>query len=151
MGGAPSEAGTRTAILIDSIAARQKSDIVANDADRSAVVARHFHGEDRAMPPSEQPTKPPIELPLPGESALPAELRGPTPRAVPESVHQSRLAMKRRNISVGCIAAGIFCLAFGFAPFIKTLAIYVLPLGYLVWIGREPWRSVCSRLSFRKN
>jgi hypothetical protein len=68
-------------------------------------------------------------------SELPAELREPKPRTIPDSVHESRLGMRRRNVPVGCLIAGCLCIGFSFFPFIKTLSLYILPMAYLLWIG----------------
>lgn len=83
----------------------------------------------------QSPVVPPAEINLPDNRELPDELRGPVPREVPPEVKGGRLAQKRRNAIWGCFVAGIVCLAADGLPFVETLALYVLPLGYLFWIG----------------
>jgi len=72
---------------------------------------------------------------LPGPDQLPEELRGPTPRPRPAFVRQSPLAAKQLNIFLGCMVAGGMCLVLSPLPFVKTMALYLLPLEYLTWIG----------------
>src|SRR5262249_51115683 len=86
----------------------------------------------RAM---DAPVQPVAELELPDRSQLPEELRGPTPRVRPAFVKYSPLAAKQLNIFLGCMVAGGMCLVLSPLPFVKTMALYFLPLGYLTWIG----------------
>ena len=74
--------------------------------------------------------------PTPGaDRGLPPELIGPPPRSLPESFNEGRLAQQRRRAFWGYLAAGVACFTLAPLPFVKTLSLYVLPLGYLVWIG----------------
>lgn len=66
---------------------------------------------------------------------LPKELVGPAPRELPDSVKSGRLAQRRRQVFWGCMTAGGLCAAIAPLPFVDTLALYVLPLGYLTWIA----------------
>jgi hypothetical protein len=79
--------------------------------------------------------QPLAERPLPGPDQLPEELRGSTPRPRPDFVRQSPLAAKRLNILLGCMVAGGMCLVLAHLPFVSAMALYLLPLGYLTWIG----------------
>jgi hypothetical protein len=89
-------------------------------------------------------------------SELPVELTGRPPRPLPDSVHQSALAQSRRNVFWGTMTAGGVCGALATMPFIDTLALYFLPLGYLHWIaafligaavfsrfGNGEWKKAC--------
>jgi hypothetical protein len=78
---------------------------------------------------------PALEAEFPGLQQLPAELQGPVPREIPQAVKESRLARKQRRQVWGCFIAGLLCVAIDGLPFIETLSLYVLPLGYLLWIG----------------
>ena len=49
---------------------------------------------------------PPENLDLPDLSQLPEELRGPTPRVLPEAVKHGPLALRRRNTLIGCLFGG---------------------------------------------
>ena len=86
----------------------------------------------------------PEPAPTPSESVispagvdrpLPPELVGPPPRELPESFNQGRLALQRRRLFWSCLAAGTACFTLAPLPFVKTLSLYILPLGYLMWIG----------------
>jgi hypothetical protein len=72
---------------------------------------------------------------VPDETELPAELTGATPRPIPDSVQQSHLAQRHRNIFWGLLTAGTVCGLLAPVPFVNTLALYILPLGYLFWIA----------------
>lgn len=74
-------------------------------------------------------------LEIPNGLELPEELRGPTPRPLPECVKQSRVAQNRRNLFYGCLVAGGMCFLLEPLPAVKTISLYFLPLGYLLWIG----------------
>lgn len=62
------------------------------------------------------------------------ELRADAPRALPSSVVDELRAKRRRERNV-LLAIGLFCVVLARVPFVETLADYVLPLRYLVWIG----------------
>src|SRR5262245_7413758 len=81
------------------------------------------------------PAQPAAQLPLPGPDQLPEELRTPTPRERPSFVRNSPVAAKQMNIFLGCLAAGVMCLVLSPLPFVKTMALYLLPLEYIAFIG----------------
>jgi hypothetical protein len=66
---------------------------------------------------------------------LPAELQGPTPREIPDAVKQGRLYLRNRKTVWTLAVLGLGCLLADELPFVQTLALYFLPLGYLLWIG----------------
>jgi hypothetical protein len=72
---------------------------------------------------------------VPRDLRLPAELVGDVPRAVPDEVQQGPLAQKNRAAFWGCLVAAALCLVLSVTPFVDTLALYFLPLGYLQWIS----------------
>jgi hypothetical protein len=72
---------------------------------------------------------------VPGDLQLPPELAGEPPRELTESVRNGPLAQKDRRAFWGCLAAAGVCLLLSKTPFVETLALYVLPLGYLKWIA----------------
>lgn len=91
-----------------------------------------------------------------GKLELPVELTGRPPRSLPESIHQSVVAQGRRNVFWGTMTAGFLCGGMASMPFIDTLSLYVLPLGYLYWIaagliglallarfGNGDWKTGC--------
>jgi hypothetical protein len=71
----------------------------------------------------------------PPANQLPEEFRNPKPRPLPESVQQSAAAMRRRNAIFGCLITGFLCMGLSTLGFMHTLALYILPLGYLFWFG----------------
>ena len=75
------------------------------------------------------------EMVEPGADALPAELCGAPPREVPDALYEGPLAQRRKRGLAGCFAAGAVCMALAPLPFVKTMAIYFLPLAYLNWIS----------------
>ena len=77
----------------------------------------------------------PDELQMPRGMQLPPELVGPPPRELPESFHQGRVAVTRQKSFWVAMLAGGACAALALLPFVKTLGLYILPLGYLAWIG----------------
>jgi hypothetical protein len=62
-------------------------------------------------------------------------LVGPPPRQLPDSFSEGRPSVRRRRAFWGCLAAGVACFTLAPLPFVKTLSLYLLPLGYLTWIG----------------
>jgi hypothetical protein len=72
---------------------------------------------------------------FPDRQQLPQELQGPVPREVPQAVKHSRLARSQRAIVWGCFISGLLCVGADGLPFVETLSLYILPLGYLLWIG----------------
>ena len=67
--------------------------------------------------------------------ALPPELAGDAPRALPPAFEHGPLARRQRRIAWGLGIASAVCVLLGLMPWVKTLALYILPLRYLVWIG----------------
>lgn len=67
--------------------------------------------------------------------AIPAELQGPTPRPLPVSIHEGPVFRRQKLVRVVLALAGVVCLALSPVPFIQSLSLYILPLGYLAWIG----------------
>jgi hypothetical protein len=63
------------------------------------------------------------------------ELAGPPSRQAPDALYEGPLAVRRKRALYGCFTAGAICVALAPLPFVKTMAIYFLPLGYLLWIG----------------
>lgn len=83
----------------------------------------------------ESPRSMALQVELPGNDQLPEELQGTVPREVPIAVKHGRLAQKQRNVVWGLFVAGLICIGLDGLPFVETIALYVLPLGYLLWIG----------------
>jgi hypothetical protein len=67
--------------------------------------------------------------------AFEPELTGMPPRPVPDALGEGPYARRRRAAIVALAVAGAFCLALSRAPGVDVLARYLLPLGYLLWIG----------------
>jgi hypothetical protein len=80
-------------------------------------------------------SQPPVSFNPPPSSQLPEEFRNPKPRPLPDSVQQSAAAMRRRNAIFGCLISGFLCMGLSTLGFMHTLALYILPLGYLLWFG----------------
>jgi len=80
------------------------------------------------------PAPPLVPLPAAGYSFEP-ELTGPPPRPLPDRLEQGPYVRRRRAVAVAAAASGLACLLLSHAPGVDTLALYVLPLGYLDWIG----------------
>jgi hypothetical protein len=72
---------------------------------------------------------------VPRDLVLPSELTGESPRDLPDSVAAGPLSEARRRTFWGCLFGAVVCFLLSLLPFVKTLAIYVLPLGYLSWIS----------------
>ncbi len=72
---------------------------------------------------------------VPRDLRLPPELVGEVPRPIPVEVQEGPLAQKKRSAFWGCLAAAAICLLLSGMPFVDTLALYFLPLGYLLWIS----------------
>ncbi|MEM7357307.1 MAG: hypothetical protein AAF657_41210, partial [Acidobacteriota bacterium] len=72
---------------------------------------------------------------VPATYALEPELQAAVPRPKPSWVAQGRLAREQRSNKNILLATGLICLVFSRVPFIELLAPYILPLGYLSWIG----------------
>src|SRR6478736_6830890 len=72
---------------------------------------------------------------VPRDLKLPSELVGDVPRPLPDEVQDGPLAQRRRAAFWGCLVAAAVCLVLSLFPFVDTLALYLLPLGYLRWIS----------------
>lgn len=59
----------------------------------------------------------------------------PPPRPIPDALRSGPYAQKRRSAIFGFAIAGAGCLALAQLPFVQRFAPYLLPLGYLDWIG----------------
>ena len=87
-------------------------------------------GTDMDTPPDE------IEIDdLHDEANIPVELRGAPPRPIPDVVRKSKIAQIHRSFVWGFAMAGGICISAGPLPFVQTLALYILPLGYQFWLG----------------
>src|SRR4029079_5201173 len=96
------------------------------------------------------PASPLAPLPAAGYSFAP-EVPGPPPpplpqrpdqapcvrprRPVPDGLDRGPYARRRRGMAAAAGASGLACLLLSRVPGVDTLALYVLPLGYLDWIG----------------
>ena len=63
------------------------------------------------------------------------ELTGPPPRPIPDRLSEGPYPREQRTRALLLLAFGLLCLLLARAPGIDVLALYVLPLGYLSWIG----------------
>src|SRR4029079_17111530 len=72
---------------------------------------------------------------IPDGLTLPSELAGPPPRPLPDFIYRSPLAQNRRNVFWGLLTVGCLCGILAPFPFVATLSLYILPLGYLNWIA----------------
>src|SRR4051812_44740066 len=72
---------------------------------------------------------------LPDDSELPEELLAPVPRQVPEAVKYGQFAHRGCNLTWGISTAGVVCIACDALLFMDVLALYIIPLAYLLWIG----------------
>lgn len=84
----------------------------------------------------------PMSVPLadaaftpPADYEFEPELQGPPPREVPEDVWHGLYARRRRRLFTGLLVSGAISLALSGVPFINVLAVYIVPLEYLSWIG----------------
>lgn len=75
------------------------------------------------------------EAAIPRSRSFEPEFVGAPPRPVPDSLRRGPYAQRRRRTEIGLLAAGVGCLLASRIPGIDTLALYVLPLGYLWEIG----------------
>jgi hypothetical protein len=63
------------------------------------------------------------------------ELLGAPPRTVPPDCRTSPAAARLRRAASACVLIGLACLMFSRVHFVRELSYYLLPLGYLSWIG----------------
>src|SRR5437016_4582819 len=99
-----------------------------------------FEGEASQPRPKREGAAPLGEDPLgpfapPADYEIEPELQGPTPRPMSAVLYQGRHAQSRRKAAWGFLVASPVLLAGSFLPFMKTLALYLLPLAYLDWAG----------------
>jgi hypothetical protein len=83
-----------------------------------------------SLPAASAPTFDP-----PSSYAFEPELTGPPPRPLADSVLDGPYARDRRKTLVRLTVIGLVCFVLPYVPGIDTLAYYILPLGYLNWIG----------------
>jgi hypothetical protein len=63
------------------------------------------------------------------------EFTGPPPRHLPDNLLHGPYARESRANIVRVFALGLTCFVLPFVPGVDTLSYYLLPLGYLHWIG----------------
>jgi hypothetical protein len=63
------------------------------------------------------------------------EFTGPPPRLIPDRLDEGPYPREQRTRALLLFAFGFLCLLLSRAPGVDVLALYVLPLGYLSWIG----------------
>src|SRR5689334_15813036 len=63
------------------------------------------------------------------------ELSGRPPRTVPNDCRAAPVATKARQAAIICILMGLACLLAARVHVLHELSYYILPLGYLSWIG----------------
>jgi hypothetical protein len=74
--------------------------------------------------------------PVPSASySFEPELTGHPPRPIPDRLNEGPYPRDQRTRVALLVAIGVVCLLLSRAPGIDVLALYVLPLGYLSWIG----------------
>lgn len=71
----------------------------------------------------------------PADYEFELELQGTPPREVPDDVWHGLHARRRRRLFTGLLVSGAVSLALSGVPFINALAVYIVPLEYLSWIG----------------
>ena len=75
---------------------------------------------------------------MPDENALlglQKYMEEPTPRSIPNEVIEGNLYTSRKSNLILCLIIGCAMIAFSYVPFVKSIALYFLPLDYLIWIG----------------
>ena len=80
------------------------------------------------------PANPDDRLPSTSYSFEP-EFTGQPPRAFADRLGEGPYARDQRTRAVLLVVAGALCLLLSRTPGVDVLALYVLPLGYLFWIG----------------
>ena len=76
-----------------------------------------------------------LEFAPPGGYSFEPELTGPAPRALDPSLNEGPYASESRRSVVRLFLFGLICFVLPYVPGVRTLAYYLLPLGYLDWIG----------------
>jgi hypothetical protein len=71
----------------------------------------------------------------PADFEFPAALQCDPPRPKPAGYALSPYQRRLHQLSLNLAVAAAGCLLFSFLPFVRTLSFYLLPLGYLDWIG----------------
>jgi hypothetical protein len=71
----------------------------------------------------------------PSGFAFEPEFLLPPPRQIPENLERGPHALGQRRAAVAFVTAGFLCLVVRELPVAASLALYILPLGYLGWIG----------------
>ena len=71
----------------------------------------------------------------PGQLQLPVELNRPTPRPLPLDFGNNFHNVNRKRNTILLIGSGIFCMALSFLPFVRMIAVYILPFYLLFWFG----------------
>lgn len=71
----------------------------------------------------------------PADYAFEPELRGDTPRAMPAFDRPGRWERGRRMACLGLLTAGAICLTLSPLAIVREMGQYLLPLGWLTWIG----------------
>lgn len=71
----------------------------------------------------------------PADYEFEPELQGMPPREVPGEVWHGLYAQRRRRLFTGLLVSGAISLALSGVPFVNALAVYIVPLEYLSWIG----------------
>ena len=75
------------------------------------------------------------EFSPPPAYALEPEFLEAAPRQIPGFVYDSAYVKKAKQIQRGLLIAAVVCMGLQFVPFIKDLSFYILPLGYVGWLG----------------
>ncbi|HET6883239.1 MAG TPA: hypothetical protein VFI31_23920 [Pirellulales bacterium] len=71
----------------------------------------------------------------PADYEFEPELQGPAPREVPDEAWHGLYAQRRRRLFTGLTVSGVMSLGLSGVPFVNALAVYIVPLEYLSWIG----------------
>lgn len=69
------------------------------------------------------------------EYALEPEFHASPPRPMPPFVYRGRYLKRQRKSQRALLIAAVLCAGAQFVPVVQALAVYMLPLGYIGWIG----------------
>ena len=72
---------------------------------------------------------------LPPDLVVEPELQGPAPRPVPQCVYEGDYVLGLKLLQWSLLTVAALCMVAQFVPFIQNIAWYILPLGYIGWIG----------------